>query len=152
MTIPVQMDKWAAVGLAAPSCVLAAGLAVALVLGAVGRHPMWRHQDLNLSESAAVRDEAEVVRLIENGEDPNRPRDIRPGVLFDYAVRLTPLEAAVASQRAEMVERLLANGALMDAAVWNRLRCAARGNEVPVALERHRPAGAVTRCDGIRPR
>jgi hypothetical protein len=40
MTIPVQMDKWVAVCLAAPSCVLAAGLAVALVLCAVGRHPM----------------------------------------------------------------------------------------------------------------
>jgi hypothetical protein len=145
------MDKWAAACLAAPACVLVVGLAAALLLGAAGRHPMWRHQELNLSEAAAARDEAEVVRLIGHGEDPNTPRDIRPGLLFGYATRLTPLEAAVASQRAEMVERLLANGALMDAALWNRLRCAARGNEVPVALERHRPPGAMMRCDGVSP-
>jgi|SRR5215510_6417480 len=143
------MGNWAEVALAAPACVLAAGLAVALLLGAVGRHPMWPHRELNLSEAAAVRDEAEVVRLIEYGEDPNGRREIRPGLLFDSVVRLSPLEAAVASQRAEMIELLLANGALMDAALWNRLRCLARGHEVPLALERHRPAGAIMRCEGI---
>ena len=135
--------------LAAPACVLAAGLALALALGAFGHHPMWPHHPLNLSEAAAVRDEAEVVRLIGYGEDPNVRRDIRPGVLFNYAVRLTPLEAAVASRRAQMVERLLANGALMDADLWNSLRCLARGHEVPHVLDRHRPEGAGLRCEGI---
>src|SRR5712691_5971156 len=143
------MGTWAAAALATPACVLAVGLALSLALGVVGRHPMWPRYDLNLSEAASVRDEAEVVRLIGSGEDPNGRRDIRPGVLFDYAVRLTPLEAAVASQRAEMVEQLLANGALMDAVVWNRLKCLSRGSEVPLVLEQHRPPGGVMRCEGV---
>jgi|SRR2546422_2874629 hypothetical protein len=143
------MGKWAAVALATPACVLAVGLALALMLGVVGRNPMWPRYDLNLSEAAGVRDQAEVVRLIGLGEDPNGRRDIRPGLLFHVSVRLTPLEAAVASQRAEMVERLLANGALMDAVVWNRLRCLSRGREVPLVLERHRPPGGVMRCEGV---
>ena len=57
--------------LAAPGCLLAAGLAVALGLAAFGRHPMWLHEPGNLSEAAAVRDVAEIVRLIEYGENPN---------------------------------------------------------------------------------
>jgi hypothetical protein len=129
--------------------VLAIALAVVLTLAAAGRHPLWRHDDLNLSEAASVRDEAEVVRLIRRGEDPNSRRDIRPGLLFDHAARLTPLEAAVASERAEMVERLIVNGAQLDAVLWNQLRCLAHGNEVPLALERHLPPGAAMHCENV---
>lgn len=110
---------------------------------------MWPDHRLNLSEAAAASDEAEVVRLIGHGEDPNIRRDIRPGLLFDHAVRLTPLEAAVVSQRTVMVERLLGNGALMDAVTWNQLRCLADGYEMPPFLDRRRPAGAVMRCEAV---
>ena len=141
--------RWPSVALAAPAVVVTAGLTLALVFGVFGRHPMWPDDGLNLSEAAATSDEADVVRLIERGEDPNIRRDIRPGVLFDRAVRLTPLEAAVVSQRTVMVERLLANGAVMDAAVWSQLRCLAGGNEMPPFLDRRRPAGAVATCEGL---
>jgi hypothetical protein len=110
---------------------------------------MWPDQKLNLSEAAAARDEAEVLRLIGQGQDPNMPHDIRAGLLFDHTTRLTPLEAAVMSQRSSMVERLLANGAVMDAELWNRLRCLAGGYEMPRFLDQHRPAGVVMRCEGL---
>jgi hypothetical protein len=145
------MSKVAAAALATPACVLAAGLALALMFGVVGRHPMWPDGNFNLSEAAAVRDEAEVVRLIEYGENPNSRRDVRPGLLFDSTVRLTPLEAAVASQRAEMVGLLLSNGAVLDPALWNQLTCLDNDGEVSVVLERYRPAGVTLRCEGVSP-
>jgi hypothetical protein len=99
--------NWAAVALAAPGCLLAAASAVALMLAAFGHHPMWPHQPTNLAEAAGVRDEAEVARLIEDGENPNVRYPIRPGLIFDVPTRLTPLEAAVAADDAQMVTRLL---------------------------------------------
>ena len=137
--------------LAAPGCLLAAASAVALILAAFDRYPMWPHQPTNLAEAAGVRDEAEVVRLIEQGNDPNVRYAIRPGLIFDFPIRLTPLEAAVAAADGQAVGRLLANGALMDTALWIYLRCIAEGDEVPQALDRHRPAGALLRCDGVTP-
>lgn len=145
------MSKWAAVALAAPGCLLAAASVVALTLAAFDRHPMWPHQGFNLAEAAAVRDEAEMVRLIEQGEDPNARYAIEPGLLFDAPIRLTPLEAAVAADDAEMIGRLLTNGASMDAALWAHLRCIAEGDDAPSMLDRYQPAGALLRCDDVSP-
>jgi len=145
------MSKWASIALAAPGCLLAAASVVALTLAAFDRHPMWPHQASNLAEAAAVRDEAEVVRLIEQGEDPNARYAVQPGLLFDAPTRLTPLEAAVANDDSQMVRRLLAEGAAMDAALWTYLRCIASGDDVPSTLDQYRPAGALPRCDGVSP-
>ena len=145
------MSRWAAVALAAPGCLLAAASAVALILAALDRHPMWPHQPTNLAEAAGVRDEAEVVRLIQQGDDPNVRYPIRPGLIFDVPLRLTPLEAAVAADDVQMVGHLLANRVVMDAALWTYLRCIADGDDVPPALDRSRPPGALLRCDGVSP-
>ena len=120
----VAVRRWPTIMLAAPGCLLVVGLAVALGLVAFGRHPMWPHELGNLSEAAAVRDVAEIVRLIEYGENPNVARNIRAGLLREMAVRLRPLEAAVASQDPYIVRVLLANGAAVDALLWNRVRWA----------------------------
>ena len=141
----------AAVALAAPGCLLAAASAVLFTMAAFDRHPMWPHQPTNLAEAAGVRDEAEVVRLIEHGSDPNARYAVRPGLIFDSPIRLTPLEAAVAADDAVIVGLLLANGVVMDAALWVYLRCIAEGDEVPQALDRDRPAGAQPRCDDVSP-
>jgi len=147
----MTVRNWTTVALAAPGCLMATGFAVALALAAFGRHPMWVSYDLNLSEASAVRDEAEVARLIEYAEDPNLRRDIRPGLLFERRVRLTPLEAAVAAGDGRVVRELLDRGAVIDAETWNRLRCAADGDEVPPTLDASRPSGAVMHCAGITP-
>lgn len=147
----INMSRWIAIAVGAPGCLLAVASVVALVLAAFDRHPMWPHQPVNLAEAAGVRDEAEVVRLIEQGGDPNIRYAISPGLIFDYPTRLTPLEAAVANHDPSMVTRLLAKGAVMDAALWTYLRCIADGEEVPRVLDEHRPEGAVLQCDGVRP-
>ena len=143
------MRRWPTIMLAAPGCLLAAGLAVALGLAAFGRHPMWPHEPGNLSEAAAVRDVAEIVRLIESGENPNITRNIRAGLLREMAVRLRPLEAAVASKDPYTVSVLLANGAAVDAPLWNRVRCLAEGQEMQALLDQWRPADVVMRCDSV---
>jgi hypothetical protein len=129
--------------------VLAAASLVALTLTAVDRHPIWPHQSLSLAEAAGVRDEAEVTRLVEDGADPNARYPVRPGVVFDVAMRLTPLEAAVAARDPEMVDRLLTLGAVMDATLWGYLRCIADDRRVGPMLDSRRPEGSVANCDGI---
>jgi len=89
----VDMSRWATVILAAPGCLLAAVSAGVLILAAVGFHPLWPHRPTNLAEAAGVRDEAEVVRLIQQGHDPNVRYAVRTGSIVDFSLRLTPLEA-----------------------------------------------------------
>lgn len=148
----MRTGNWRAVALAAPGCALSAGLAVALVCAASGRSPIWPDHRLTLSEAVVMRADADIARLIGYGDDPNAPSDVRPGLLADRTVRVTPLEAATLSREAGVLEHLLRNGALIEPLVWNRLRCLAGGDEsVTAVLERHRPAGAVMRCDDVSP-
>jgi hypothetical protein len=134
------------IALAIPGCLVLAGLTVGLVLAPFDRHPIWPRQQLNLSEAAAVRDVAEIARLIESSEDPNAAREVRAGLLAEHAVRATPLEAAVAMRDPEVARLLLVNGAVMDAQVWNRLRCSADGAEMTDYLDRRRPVKAIMDC------
>jgi hypothetical protein len=145
------MSRAAAFALAAPGCVVAAASVVALLMAAVGRYPMWPHQNVNLAEAAGVGDEAEVSRLIENGTDPNARYPVRGGLIFAVPVQLTPLEAATAADDDRMVTRLLLEGAHVDARTWSYLRCIAGGADVPRLLDELRPAGADLKCRGVRP-
>jgi hypothetical protein len=147
----MDMSKLAGAALALPGCLMAAASVVALTLALFGRHPMWPHEPLNLAEAAGVRGEAEVVRLIELGQDPNVRHVVRPGLRFGHPTSLTPLEAAVANDDPEVVRRLLAMGAMMDSAQWTYLRCIAEGEHVRLALDEIGPADATPRCDGVTP-
>jgi hypothetical protein len=90
-----------------------------------------------------------VRLLIEYGEDPDVPRYVRPGILFDQMVHVTPLEAAVAARDTSVLTQLLALGATLDADVWNRLRCLADDDKVPAVLDARRPEGATLLCEGF---
>ena len=137
--------------LAAPACLVTAMMIGWLVLAPFDRHPMWHEPDLNLSEAAAVRDVGEIVRLIEASEDPDAARDVRPGYLADTAVRVTPLEAAVASKDVESVRILLLNGATMTRGIWHHLRCTTDSDEVRGYLDRVRPSELPTECHATHP-
>ena len=93
--------------LSLPGVVL--GLLSALMMAAalLGSHPLWEEHPLNMAEAAALRDPATVLLLLERGENPAERRPIRAGVLFDRPMLLTPLEAAIAARRPEVVELLL---------------------------------------------
>ena len=49
------------VSAALPGIVLTAWSALLMLGAAIGSHPLWRVEPLNLSEAAAMRDEATVV-------------------------------------------------------------------------------------------
>jgi hypothetical protein len=127
--------------------VLAAALAAALVSAAFGENPIWRDDELTLSEAIAAGADADLVRLLGMGADVNATYDVRPGLLGERPARVTPLEAAVLVGSVDIADRLLARGATVDAATWNRLRCAAASEPLVELLEHHRPADGEPRCD-----
>ena len=130
--------------LAAPG-VLFVLVTLAFVAGpVVGWDPIWYSEPLSLPEAAGLRDNGEIVRLIQRGADPNAPGVVRAGFVKSNAITLTPLEAAVGIRREDTVKLLLDQGATMDGATWTRLICFARqehADDVARLLESRRPAG-----------
>jgi hypothetical protein len=95
----------------APAALLALTRVVFLVLAVWDVHPFWRWEPLNLAEAAALRDGGEVARLLAVGEDPNATYPVRRGFVRSFPMRMTPVAAALAARRAEIVQLLLDGGA-----------------------------------------
>lgn len=92
--------------------------------GRLAGNGLWPPDDVTLSEAVATRNNAEIVRLIESGANPNQPSPVREGLLTSgYAVTVKPVEAAVGAQRADSLRTLLANGAAVDHEELKVLRC-----------------------------
>lgn len=93
--------------------VLAALVASAwMVIGwAGGGSPFWADPRMTVSEAAGLASSGEVVRLVtRERQDPSQAWSVRDGILGE-AQTVTPLEAAVATRRFEMVRVLLDLGA-----------------------------------------
>jgi hypothetical protein len=137
--------------IAAPCCVLALVSVWWTAARFVG-NGLWPPDEVTLSEAAATRNNAEAVRLIGWGADPNRPTRVRDGLLTNgYAVTIKPIEAAVGAQRADSVRVLLVYGALVDRDELRVLRCLERARRDSGVREllAARSAGDVE-CDGFR--
>jgi quinol-cytochrome oxidoreductase complex cytochrome b subunit len=79
-----------------PGALLIAATTVMLLGLPLGADPLWAVEPMTLSEAAALRDNGEVVRLIESGEDVNGTSVVRPNVFSERELVMTPIEAAVA--------------------------------------------------------
>jgi hypothetical protein len=113
----------ALVAVALPCVVLVAVSAWWVAGGWLGRG-LWPPDDVTLAEAVATRNNAEALRLISLGADPNQPSYVRDGLLTNgYGVVMTPVEAAVGAQRADSLRMLLANGAVVDERELRVLRC-----------------------------
>ena len=137
---------------AVPPAVVTAIEIAMLVLSLGGDHPRWRAQEVNLSEAAAIRDFAEVARLVERGENPGMARPVRQGMVEGEARDLTPLEAATIGEREEIAAYLIEHGAQPAADEWLRVRCHAQRSgldDLATVLETARPAGIEVNCEGI---
>jgi hypothetical protein len=97
-----------------PAALLTVARAAFLVLSVWGLHPFWLWEPLNLAEAAALRDRGEVARLLAEGQDPNAVYRVRRRVVRDYAMQLTPIEAARATRREEIVQLLVDAGARLE--------------------------------------
>ena len=105
-------------------CLALAALSGWWTIGAPLGAGLWPPDEVTLSEAVATRNNAEALRLIRLGADPNQPSRVRAGLLTsDYAVDVTPVEAAVGAQRADALRMLLANGAKIDGSEMRLLRC-----------------------------
>jgi hypothetical protein len=94
-----------------PAALLALTRMLCLVLAVWGIHPFWLPEPLNLAEAAALRDSGEVARLLSEGKDPNATYRVRRGFIRDNAMDMTPIAAATAARRDEIVQLLLDAGA-----------------------------------------
>jgi hypothetical protein len=141
-----------AVATAAPATLLGIMTAGMLLRAVFGSHPLWHAEPINLSEAAALRDQATVVQLIRRGEDPYQRREVRADLLFNDRAELTAPEAAIASGRAEVMEAILLSAARPAPAEWHRLRCLSKLQEtedIDEVLDRYKPDAAVLECGGI---
>ena len=129
-----------------PLLAATAWVAVMAIVDITGRDPIWNLQPRNLAEAAAFRDTRAVVRSIDAGEDPDRPGEVRAGVILPASATLTPVEAAAVSGHAEMLQLLIDLGASLDANAWQRVWCIATESEVRSFLASYRPTGAMEDC------
>lgn len=139
--------------LAGPSLFLLVAIAVMLGAALGGYQPLAGPDDLTLAEAAAIRDEAEVLRQIRAGADPNAPGTVRRGILNDAEYLLTPLEAAVAAGHAEVVQLLVQNGAVINQRTFPILFCLAQDNgatDIASFLNERAPAGVALDCASVR--
>ena len=102
---------------AAPAIALTVARLAMLLAALAGAHPFWRVEPLNLAEAAALRDAGEVARLIASGQDPNGTYTVRAGVLGSDPAPLTPVAAAMAARRGEIVTLLIDAGATPPATI-----------------------------------
>jgi hypothetical protein len=113
----IARPGWVAALTALPPLLLGAVVLVMLVLATAGRHPMWQVPDFNLSEAAGSRDAATVALLISRGDDPNRGYPVRRGVISARGYdAMTPMDAAFAARRLEIMHLLLRRGGVVDEA------------------------------------
>lgn len=130
------MRDGAAVALAAPPLIWIAAAAVLVTIAlATGYRPFSAPDDLTLSEAAALRDELEITRQIRDGADPNRRTSVRADLVRSTPLELTPLEAAVAIRRADVMELLVAQGARIDGDNYPVLRCLAEAQDADEVID-----------------
>ena len=103
----------------------------------------------SVAEAAGNRDVADVV-MMSATTDMNRAELARIPLRLHAPTMLTPLEAAVVSERAYMITLVRDRGARLDPATVRRLRCIAqaRKDRGTIAYLAQLDAGALS-CEGV---
>lgn len=129
------------------------GAASAVFLLAVGLGPTVTGGPpaVSLSEAVVTRAQAEAVRLLRDGADPDA-RTPTQGLFDDLrTVHVTPLEAAVAAPDEELLAVLLNYGAAITPENAQVLRCIAAVRGAGEGILRQLPKGppGADACDGV---
>ena len=112
-----------AIGL--PGVLLAVVIVLALSLRAIEVAPFEPAEHMTLPEAAALESDADVVRLLRAGADPNRAERVRRTRIRAVNAAMTPLEAAMTSRHVSVMTHLVAGGARLEAAQMPVLWCLA---------------------------
>ena len=107
--------------LACPALFVTLSLTVFACAEMLGAHPLTMGPPRSVPEAIDMRDEGGAARLIEEGADVRAIGLVRPGILTDQPLLVTPLEAAVLVDATAMLDFLVARGA----DVPNELACLA---------------------------
>lgn len=146
------IGRLAAIGVALPA-VAVGGLSMAAAAAALfGANPEWAAGRVNLTEAAALRDQATVAQRMARGEDAHARHLLRADLVFNEPATMTPFEASIAVGRPEIAQLMLWSGYRVDAAEWRQLRCLARledDDEIGALLDKAKPEGAVLECAGV---
>jgi hypothetical protein len=140
------------IGVAAPAAVVGVLSLVGVVSSVAGANPDWAAQSVNLTEAAALRDQATVAQRIARGEDAHARHLVRPDLVLNEPATMTPFEAAIAVDRPEIAQLLLWSGYRIDAAEWRQLRCLAqleKHDDLGALLDTVKPEGAALDCSGV---
>ena len=118
------MNRNMSLAVIALPCIALAAISTWWMIGRAAGGGLWPPDQVTLAEAVATRNNAEALRLIARGANPNERQRVRDGLLVNGRdASVTPLEAAVGAQRAEAVRMLLANGATLDDRELRLLRC-----------------------------
>jgi len=112
-----------AVGL--PGVLVAVAVFVVLLMRAAGLAPFEAADRMTLPEAAALESEADVVRLLRSGADPNQPAWVRRTRLRAVHAPMTPMQAAMTSRHVSVMTLLADAGARVTPAEMPVLWCIA---------------------------
>ena len=118
-----------------PVAVALPGIVVALLTGLSGVSALLADRPLilapvprNVAEAAGNRDVADVV-VMSDATDMNQPALARVPLRLHEPAMLTPLDAAVISERGYMIRLVHDRGARLDPDILQRLRCIAQARK-----------------------
>ena len=142
---------WLDLALAGPAVLWLAAAMLVVVAALLGYRVLAAPADLTLSEAAALRDHAEVVRLIRSGADPDEPGRVRSGIIREQEYMMTPLEAATVTRGDDVARLLVSEGATLSGSNFPVLYCLAAGSEfddMVDVLQELAPGEAAPSCEG----
>jgi hypothetical protein len=121
----VSRSAASAIAMAGPAVVATLMIVTFSGLELLGHTPFAVGPFRNIAEAAGMGAASEVLRLLGNGEDPNRVLPIRGAIISSSVRQATALEAAIWSRRRELLELLDRRGAIVDAPTRQHLACLA---------------------------
>lgn len=133
---PPVLARWIASLVAVPPIAAAAWMAFVLVSQVMAPSRV-DGSTVTLAEAAAFGSNADIVRLLRAGADPNAPARVRRHVLREIDQRMTPLEAAAAGRtgnRRRIMGLLVDGGAILDSGTYPVVWCLADSRDNPDAL------------------
>lgn len=147
--------RWMTGAVAGPA-LAAAGWVAFVLLAQVLAPSLVDGRTLTLPEAAALGSEADIVRLVRAGADPNASARVRLGVLREIDQRMTPLEAGAAGRigdRDGVMRLLVEAGAALDDRSYPVVWCLAdyRQNDDTLSfLQGHLPGATTPDCARVR--
>lgn len=114
-----------------------------------GQPPLAYPPPRNVAEAAGMGLEADMLRMLREGQDPARPLPVGPHVISSEITRVSALEAAVWTRRVQLVRLLQREGLLESAVTRQHVACVATAIGAGDIVDYLFPHG-LTGCDPVR--